>query len=341
MLMLDASKKDFCQPFLDKMSDTHPTPTAVTGVRCLFAGPNGLRAGWRLLIFAAIFLPLGYFANGIVNSSTRWFHIDPYTPLGGFTVMGSFAVAVIMASWIMAKIEARSLADYGLPWRRAFCGQFWQGAAISFSSLTILLLVLRLVGAFSFGTPQLHDPGILKYGAFWAVVMFLSALLEDFFYRGYLLFTLSTGIGFWPAAIVTSLWMGGMHYLNPGGHGLGPVAATEYCLVTCLVLRRTGDLWMPLGIHSGWNWGAVFFYGMTSGGFAGHPHFLNASFHGPLWLTGGAFGAEAGWPNLALLTIWAIGFSLWLHGVKYPNPAAIPDPRRTAHAGTAEAAFNS
>jgi hypothetical protein len=59
------------------------------------------------------------------------------------------------------------------------------------------------------------------------------------------------------------------------------------------------------------------------GGFTGHPHFLNASSNGPVWLPGGGFGAEASWPNLALLTIWAIGFSLWLRGLKYPNPAAV------------------
>jgi hypothetical protein len=70
---------------------------------------------------------------------------------------------------------------------------------------------------------------------------FLAALLEDLTYRGYLLFTLTTGIGFWPAAVVTSLLMGGMHYFNPGGHGLGPFVIF-YCLVTCLIVRRTGDL---------------------------------------------------------------------------------------------------
>ncbi len=107
-----------------------------------------------------------------------------------------------------------------------------------------------------------------------------------------------------------------------------PVAATEYCLVTCLVLRRTGDLWMPLGLHTAWNWGELFFYGVPSSGFVGHPHFLNSSFHGPDWLTGGTFGQDGTWPSLALLAIWGLGFSLRLRGAKYPNPAAIPDPRR-------------
>ena len=130
----------------------------------IFVGPNGIRAGWRLLIFAAIFSPLYYAAGRIVDSLTHRFNVDPYSPLGITIGMGVFAVAVFLVSWIMAKIEGRSIADYGLPWRRAFCQQYWQGAAISIASLTILLLVLRLAGAFSFGSPTLHGADIWKYG---------------------------------------------------------------------------------------------------------------------------------------------------------------------------------
>ncbi len=148
-------------------------------------------------------------------------------------------------------------------------------------------------------------------------------LLEDFLYRGYLLFTLTTGIGFWPAAIVTSLLMGGMHYFNPAGHGLGPVAATMYCLVTCLALRRTGDLWMPLGIHAAWDWGESYFYGLQDAGFAAGGHLFNARVHGNALLTGGGFGPEASIFNIILLVIWGVIFSVWLRGVKYPNPAAV------------------
>jgi membrane protease YdiL (CAAX protease family) len=293
----------------------------------MIKGPNGLRAGWRVLIFLAILLPLGYAANRIIDSVMAKLHADFFTPVGGTIVLGGLAAALLLATWIMAKIEGRSLADYGLPWQRAFCLQFWQGAAFSFASLTALLLVLRLSSALSFGSLAIHGTEIVKYAAAWTVPLFLSALVEDFFYRGYLLFTLTTGIGFWPAAVVSSLLMGGAHYFNPGGHGLGPVAATLYCLATCLVLRRTGDLWMPLGIHSAWSWGEVFFFGVPSSGFVSPGNLLNASFHGPAWLTGGAFGPEASWPNIALLVIWWLVFSAWLRGVKYPNPAAIPDPR--------------
>jgi hypothetical protein len=55
---------------------------------------------------------------------------------------------------------------------------------------------------------------------------------------------------------------------------------------------------------------------------------FNASLHGPVWLTGGQFGTEAGLPNLVLLAIMWIIVACWQREVKYPNGAMIPDPRR-------------
>jgi len=297
-------------------------------LRAIFLAPNGLRVGWRLLIFFAMLIPLYFVTGPIIDWALRNLHAEIFTPLGGLVVFSILLAALFLASGIMAKIEGRRIADYGLPWRKAFCGQFWKGAAISFASLTALLFVLRMIGVFSFGSLALHGADIWKYGILWGLAFFLIVLTEDFLYRGYLLFTLALGIGFWPAAVLTSLLMAGAHFLNPGGHGLGPFVVLLYCLVTCLVIRRTGDLWMALGIHGAWDWGANFFYGVPSGGQLGQGHLLNASLHGPTWLTGGTFGPEGGWPNVALLVVWGIFFSVWLRGVKYPSLSAIAEPGR-------------
>ena len=289
----------------------------------MLKGPGGLRAGWRLLIFFVILLPVGYGAIKISESVAEGLHAGPLTPVGFTIFFGILICALLLVTWIIARIEDRSFADYGLPWRRAFCLRFWQGAAIGFASLTALVVVLRLAGVLSFGPLALRGADVWKYGALWSVPFFLTALLEEFFCLGYLLFTLTTGIGFWPAAIVISCLVGGGHYFNTGGHGLAPVAVTGLFLVACLTLRRTGDLWLPLGLHSAWNWGEMFFYGLPDSGETVQGHLLSSSIHGPVWLTGGAFGPEASWLNIALLVIWWCSFSIWLRGAKYPNPAAI------------------
>lgn len=80
---------------------------------------------------------------------------------------------------------------------------------------------------------------------------------------------------------------------------------------------------MPLGIHASWNWGEVYFYGVPDSGFPASAHLFHAGFHGNPLLTGGGFGAEASIFNLVLLAMWGVIFSVWLRGVKYPNPAAV------------------
>jgi uncharacterized protein len=296
--------------------------------RKVWRGPNGIRAAWRLLIFFAILVPLSHVAISGVDVLIHRLHIDFSTPLDDVLSINLLVLPLLIATWVMGRIESRTFADYGLPWRQAFGRQFWQGAALSFASFTVLLLVMRVASVFSFGPITLHGFDVWKYAVAWGILAFLGALLEDFLYRGYLLFTLTTGIGFWPAAVITSLLMGGMHYFNPSGHGLGPVSATMYCLVTVLVLRRTGNLWMPLGIHAGWAWGEVYFYGVPDSGFRSNGHLFSATFHGSPLLAGGGFGPEASIFTLVLLTIWGVIFPIWLREVKYPNPAAIPGATR-------------
>jgi membrane protease YdiL (CAAX protease family) len=288
----------------------------------IFKGPNGLRAGWRLLIYGALVFALGYLANKIADAALHGWQPDPENVTNLIAYCFVVVCILLLAAWIMGRIEGRSLADYGLPWRRAFCGQFWKAWAISFVSLTVLLAVLWLARSFSLESVQLHGAEILKNALLWAAAMTLGPIVEEFLYRGYLQFTLTNGIGFWPAALITSVLMGTAHILNPGWRVVGLVATAGYGLVACLLLRRTGDLWMPIGLHAGWNWSEMYFYGVPSGGFTNQGTLLRGSLHGPVWLTGMPYGPEASWLNVALLVIWWFVFARRFREVKYPKNGA-------------------
>ena len=95
-----------------------------------------------------------------------------------------FAV-VLLASWIMAKIEKRSIAAYGLPWRKMFGRRFWQGAAMAFAGLTGFLALAHLAKLFSFGDIAPHSGDIWKWGALYGFGFIVVALEEEFHYRGY------------------------------------------------------------------------------------------------------------------------------------------------------------
>jgi membrane protease YdiL (CAAX protease family) len=288
-------------------------------LRNILKGPNGARAGWRLLIYAAVLFALGFGASKLADAMMHGRQPDLGRPLVAAVFMAVLTVVVLLAGWIMAKIEGRSMAEYGLPRRAALGRRFWQGWGIGLISITLLLLALRLAGVYSFGPLQLHGAEIWKNGFLWCVAMMFAALTEEFFYRGYLQFTLTTGIGFWAAALGTSFFMAWWHHFNPNWTWLGLFTVGGFGLIACLLLRRTGDLWLPIGLHAAWDWGDTYFYGIPDSGLMGQGTLLHGSFHGPAWITGMPFGVEAGWPNVALFLIWWFIFAKWLPEINYPR----------------------
>jgi len=288
-------------------------------LRNILKGPNGIRAGWRLLIYATVLFALGFGASKLADAMMHGRQPDLGRPLVAAVFLGVLAVVVLLAGWIMAKIEGRSMAGYGLPPRPALGVRFWQGWAIGLISISLLLLALRLAGVYSFGPLQLHGAEIWKNGFLWFAAMMFAALTEEFFYRGYLQFTLTTGIGFWPAALATSFFMAWTHHLNPDWTWLGLFTVGGFGLIACFLLRRSGDLRLPIGLHAAWDWGDTYLYGIPDSGQMGQGALLHGSFHGPAWVTGMPFGVEAGWPNVALFLIWWFIFAKWLPEIKYPR----------------------
>lgn len=180
---------------------------------------------------------------------------------------------------------------------------------------------MHLLGVCFFRPGALHGTTAWRYALAWSIPLFLAALLEDFFYRGYLPFTLTRGIGFWPAATISSLLMGGAHYFNPGGHGLGPIAAILYCFVTVFLCEgralfgcRSASTQPGAGEKSS----STVYLRVVSWLKA----IFQTSFHGMDLLTGGFFGPEASILNIVLLAMWLLIFALMLHELKYPNAKA-------------------
>jgi membrane protease YdiL (CAAX protease family) len=126
------------------------------------------------------------------------------------------------------------------------------------AAMTLLMIVLRGLSAFTFGHLALHGFRIVKFGAFWAAFFLLVGFFEEFLLRGYTQYTLARGIAFWPAAIVLSLAFGLFHLRNDGEHWTGLLAAAVIGFFFCFTLRRTGNLWFAIGFHAAWDWGETF-----------------------------------------------------------------------------------
>jgi membrane protease YdiL (CAAX protease family) len=226
---------------------------------------------------------------------------------------------VVLATWIVSRMEKRPLDDYGIPPRQAFGKRFWEGSLWGFAALSALLLVLHASGHFQIDSVALTGAAALRYALGWAAVFLAVSVSEELAFRGYWLFSFSRRMRFWPAALFTSVVFGAAHLGNPGENVLGILQVIAVGLLLCLTLRRTGNLWFALGFHAAWDWAETFFYGTPDSGMLGVGRFLNSSVQGPTWITGGSAGPEGSVLVLFVFVVCALLIHLRFPKVIYPD----------------------
>jgi membrane protease YdiL (CAAX protease family) len=278
----------------------------------VFLGPNGIRAGWRILIAVSLFAVLitVLFFAAVSIPATRaivsvW-RTGVMTPAVVLLIEGLQALAAVLSIWVMALIEKRSFADYGLPVNVAFGKRFWQGMPYGFAMLTLLMAVIAALHGFSLGGLALSGGEAVRYGFLYMVGFVLVAIFEEFSFRGYLQATLASGIGFWPAAVLLAIGFGALHLGNRGEAMFGAVMAGAFGLLAAFSLLRTGSVWFAIGMHAAWDWGETYLYSVADSGILAKGHLLNSSFHGPDWLTGGTVGPEGSLFVFVVLALAAV-----------------------------------
>jgi membrane protease YdiL (CAAX protease family) len=296
---------DNLNPVSDPNTGLKPAAQASAAERGLaqkvFLGPNGLRAGWRLAIYILIVVALSYASHELrvhfFPSSERKLGegLRPVRMLLGEII--GFVVASI-AALVMARIEREKWDHYGLPVRRAFRADFWIGCVWGFGSLSIIMGILHLGGAYHIEGFALAGAAVWKFALLWGVMFLFVGLLEEFVTRGYVLYTLASGIGFWPAAIITSALFFAGHVRNPGETWYGLADVFIIGVFFCFTVWRTGDLWFAVGLHAAWDWGLTFFYSVPNSGMTASGHLFNIQTQGPTWLSGGSAGPEGSFVNL-------------------------------------------
>jgi hypothetical protein len=243
--------------------------------------------------------------------------ISSITPSGLSVLEGSIFVLTAIPALIMARIEHRKFGGYGLPARFAFRQDFWIGTLVGFLAISTSLFGIFVLHGFRLAGLAIHGKTIITSIAAWSAAFVVVGLAEEFAFRGYLQFTLTTGIGFWPSAILMSLLFGLAHAGNPGESKFGLLSVVCFGLLFCLFLRRTGNLWWAVGFHAGWDWGQTFFYGVADSGLAPYRNLFNSSFSGPRWLTGGSVGPEASIFTPLTLLLVAILFTRFYRENRY------------------------
>jgi hypothetical protein len=309
--------------------DATPTPTDLISptqqpstLSRIFIGKDGLRAGWSLLVFIGLFVPLMIGANFIGHklypSAPK--HSIPASLTPGFLFVAESLpfFFTLLVTWIMSKIEHRPNSVYGFGGGRKL-PHFLAGLAWGFICLSLLVLALVKAGLLVFDSRLLFGSNILSYGVIWLLGFLLVGMLEEYLTRGYVQYTLtrglaglyqwvfrtrySTALGFWSSAVIFSILFGLGHNRNAGESPIGLLAAGLAALVFCLSLWRTGSLWWAIGFHASWDWAQSFLYGVADSGLMIQHHLFATHPVGKPILSGGTTGPEGSIFIVAILAL--------------------------------------
>jgi membrane protease YdiL (CAAX protease family) len=284
-----------------------------SNMKVVFVGPDGIRAGWRFAIFSLLVFS---FSKLFFWFLTVFFHYQEHAGWfpTDFLLDGTLSFgAALLAALIMSKLERRPFQEYGLPWQLMFHMHFWQGVLWGFASSLLMMLLLRLFGAASFGGIAQHGRILFQSALLWAAAFLLLGFAEEFVYRGYLQTTLTTGMGFWPAAVLLSSVFGAVHYFfKPMENWIDGVSVGLFGLFWCFTLRRTGTLWFAIGFHAMSDYADMVLFAQPNTGNNGQSltgHLLNVFYNGPEWLTGGPRGTEASVLEFLILALMFLFFA--------------------------------
>jgi uncharacterized protein len=135
-----------------------------------------------------------------------------------------------------------------------------------------------------------------------------TAIWEEVTFRGLLFRVTEQAFGTWVGVAVSAIAFGALHGLNPNASLAASIAIIlESGILLAAAYFATRTLWLPIGLHFGWNFAEDFIFGVRISGHAARPAIVEGTLTGSSLWTGGAYGLES--------SILAIGLAAILSAV--------------------------
>ena len=277
------------------MSEIQPRQERSTLAR-IFLSPDEprLRAGWRLLIQTILYIVLQvlFFLVlilffGPIGSSTQSIPLQILNFLA--TTISVFAAR----RWL----DKRSVESLGLKLDRHTWLDIVAGIAISLVQMGFIYVGMLGLGWLTFeGFAWEVDPigVVISNILFFFVIFVFVGWNEELLSRGYHLQTLASGLNMFWAVIISSTVFGLLHLANPNATWVSAAGIFFAGVFLAYGYIRTKQLWLPIGLHIGWNFFEGVGFGFPVSGLEDIYKLLRIQVHGPEIWTGGAFGPEAG-----------------------------------------------
>lgn len=264
----------------------------------LFLTPSEprLRAGWRLLVHALIFgLCTLVIAGGI--GAGLLFTGNGHLLDNQLINQGIFLFCITLATYLARRfIDRRAFSSLGLVWSRQAGRDLLVGFLIPAVIMGAIFLVewgLGWLDFHGFAWEYVPVSTVVTTVSVMLLVFILVGWNEELLSRGYWLQNMAEGVNMPFGIALSSLSFGLLHLGNPNATWVAALGVTLAGVFLAYGYLRTKQLWLPIGLHIGWNFfeNTVFGFpvsGLDTLGLFSHTH------TGPELITGGAFGPEAG-----------------------------------------------
>ena len=271
-----------------------------------------LRAFWRIVTFIVITILLLLAIRWLDSFISFPDEGDAMFTLEGLAGSVGFTVALIAAALITLKrIDRRPTVLLGLSMSVGWGREFLIGIAIGVVMISINVGCLWVGG---WARLTLNDLTLtLSSGVSKALLFFLvAALLEELVLRGYILQAFIEGSRSWIAVVLLSSVFSILHFDNPDATVLSAFNIFLAGILLSVAYLKTRSLWLPTGLHLGWNWMQASFWGLGVSGYHVDWSVFAAEVNGAEWISGGKFGAEAS--IFATATISLASYLIWKTG---------------------------
>ena len=265
------------------------SPTPVTSP----PAPGDTRIGIliRVSFFVAVVIIGLIFLNGLL--------------LGIFGVVVAGTVGLcgtgLLANLLTMRIfDRRPLPDIGLQPDPPAAINFSLGLLLGGGAAALMLLAPLLAGTghlVSRSNPDFTWPTLITY----LFALLIAATGEEMIFRGYAFQLLVEKIGPFATVLPVGVIFGLAHSHNPNATPLGIFNTILWGVLLGYAFLRSHDLWLPIGLHYGWNAVLPLFGVNLSGLTIDVTRYSYRWDLTPLW-SGGSYGPEGG----LLTTIFAI-----------------------------------
>jgi uncharacterized protein len=304
------------------MDSPSPAPDHST-LRKIFISPDEprLRAGWRILAHSVVYNLLLICVAIPIFIPALWLGISPENLWLSVILQ---LVAVTPTVFLARRfLDHRTITSLGLKFNTWAIYDLLVGIVITFILMGLIFATEYAIGWLTFDGFAWQTGSISKVALSMLGMIFLFTLVgwnEELLFRGYRLQNLLDGLSPIWAVLISSAWFGLVHIANPNATWVSTIGILLAGIFMAYPVLRTGQLWLSIGLHIGWNLFEGPVFGFPVSGL--NPFMLTKiTVQGPALFTGGAFGPEAG---LVILPALLIGLGLiFVYTRNRLKPAAV------------------